>query len=90
MKEVFERTGRAGPCGYPGEYGGDIRMWRHPPEEVVVVDNVDNAVGCPQISSQPPYGDAGGEAFNPGGSISGGAYKNNSNLLGKTRREMAG
>jgi len=29
-----------------------------------------------------------GELFNPGGSISGGAYKNNSNLLGR-RREMA-
>ena len=52
---------------------------------IVVVDNVDNAV---RIARKYKYSlrmvTLEGELFNPGGSISGGAYKNNSNLLGKT------
>ena len=56
---------------------------------IVVVDNVDNAV---RIARKYKYSlrmvTLEGELFNPGGSISGGAYKNNSNLLGR-RREMA-
>lgn len=55
---------------------------------IVVVDNVDNAV---RIARKYKYSlrmvTLEGELFNPGGSISGGAYKNNSNLLGR-RREM--
>ncbi len=56
---------------------------------IVVSDNVDNAV---RIARKYKYSlrmvTLEGELFNPGGSISGGAYKNNSNLLGR-RREMA-
>ena len=55
---------------------------------IVVVDNVDNAV---KIARKFDYGirmvTVEGELLIPGGAISGGAFKNNSNLLGR-RREM--
>ena len=55
---------------------------------IVVVDNVDNAV---RIARKFDYGirmvTIEGELLVPGGAISGGAFKNNSNLLGR-RREM--
>ncbi len=55
---------------------------------IVVVDNVDNAV---KIARKYQYGirmvTLEGELLVPGGAISGGAFKNNSNLLGR-RREM--
>ncbi len=55
---------------------------------IVVVDNVDNAV---KIARKYEYGirmvTLEGELLVPGGAISGGAFKNNSNLLGR-RREM--
>ena len=55
---------------------------------IVVVDNVDNAV---KIAKKFDYGvrmvTIEGELLVPGGAISGGAFKNNSNLLGR-RREM--
>lgn len=55
---------------------------------IVVVDNVDNAV---KIARKYDYGirmvTLEGELLVPGGAISGGAFKNNSNLLGR-RREM--
>jgi len=55
---------------------------------IVVVDNVDNAV---KIARKFEYGirmvTIEGELLVPGGAISGGAFKNNSNLLGR-RREM--
>ena len=55
---------------------------------IVVVDNVDNAV---KIAKKYDYGirmvTIEGELLVPGGAISGGAFKNNSNLLGR-RREM--
>ena len=55
---------------------------------IVVVDNVDNAV---KIAKKYNYGvrmvTIEGELLVPGGAISGGAFKNNSNLLGR-RREM--
>ncbi|NLL75710.1 MAG: chromosome segregation protein SMC [Clostridiales bacterium] len=55
---------------------------------IVVVDNVDNAV---KIARKFNYGirmvTIEGELLVPGGAISGGAFKNNSNLLGR-RREM--
>ncbi len=55
---------------------------------IVVVDNVDNAV---RIARKFEYGirmvTLEGELLIPGGAISGGAFKNNSNLLGR-RREM--
>lgn len=55
---------------------------------IVVVDNVDNAV---KIARRFDYGirmvTLEGELLVPGGAISGGAFKNNSNLLGR-RREM--
>lgn len=55
---------------------------------IVVVDNVDNAV---KIARKFDYGirmvTVEGELLVPGGAISGGAFKNNSNLLGR-RREM--
>ena len=55
---------------------------------IVVVDNVDNAV---RIARKYDYGirmvTLEGELLVPGGAISGGAFKNNSNLLGR-RREM--
>ena len=56
---------------------------------IVIVDRFDNAAA---VSKK--YGHSirmvtlDGELFVPGGAISGGAYKNNSNLLGR-RREMA-
>ncbi len=55
---------------------------------VVVVDNIDNA-----ISIQRKYNNSikivtlEGDLLNPGGSMSGGAFKNSSNLLGR-RREI--
>ena len=56
---------------------------------IVVIDNVDNAV---RIARKFEYGirmvTLEGELLVPGGAISGGAFKNNSNLLGR-RREMA-
>jgi len=55
---------------------------------IVVVDNVDNAV---KIARKFHYGirmvTLEGELLVPGGAISGGAFKNNSNLLGR-RREL--
>lgn len=55
---------------------------------IMVVDNVDNAV---KIARKFDYGirmvTIEGELLVPGGAISGGAFKNNSNLLGR-RREM--
>ena len=55
---------------------------------IVVIDNVDNAV---KIAKKYDYGirmvTIEGELLVPGGAISGGAFKNNSNLLGR-RREM--
>ena len=55
---------------------------------IVVVDNVDNAV---KIAKKYDYGirmvTLEGELLVPGGAISGGAFKNNSNLLSR-RREM--
>ena len=55
---------------------------------ILVVDNVDNAV---KIAKKFDYGirmvTLEGELLVPGGAISGGAFKNNSNLLGR-RREM--
>ncbi|MBD5444936.1 MAG: chromosome segregation protein SMC [Lachnospiraceae bacterium] len=55
---------------------------------IVVVDNVDNAV---KIAAKFHYGirmvTLEGELLVPGGAISGGNFKNNSNLLGR-RREM--
>ena len=56
---------------------------------IVVVDNVDNAV---KITRKYDYGirmvTLEGELLVPGGAISGGAFKNNSNLLGR-RREVS-
>ncbi|MDE7114280.1 MAG: chromosome segregation protein SMC, partial [Acetatifactor sp.] len=53
---------------------------------IVVVDNVDNAV---KIARKYDYGirmvTLEGELLVPGGAISGGAFKNNSNLLGRRR-----
>lgn len=55
---------------------------------ILVVDNVDNAV---KIARKYDYGirmvTLEGELLVPGGAISGGAFKNNSNLLGR-RREI--
>ncbi|MBO5144436.1 MAG: chromosome segregation protein SMC [Lachnospiraceae bacterium] len=55
---------------------------------IVVIDNVDNAV---QIAKKYGYSvrmvTLEGELLVPGGAISGGAFKNNSNLLGR-RREL--
>ena len=55
---------------------------------IVVIDNVDHAV---KIARKFDYGirmvTLEGELLVPGGAISGGAFKNNSNLLGR-RREM--
>ena len=55
---------------------------------IVVVDNMDNAL---KIAKKYDYGirmvTIDGELLVPGGAISGGAFKNNSNLLGR-RREM--
>ena len=53
---------------------------------IMVVDNVDNAV---KIARKFDYGirmvTLEGELLVPGGAISGGAFKNNSNLLGRRR-----
>ncbi len=55
---------------------------------ILVVDNMENAlVLAKKYSYTLRIVTLEGEQLNPGGSISGGAYKNNSNLLGR-RREM--
>lgn len=55
---------------------------------VIVVDNIDNAI---KIERKYKYNlrivTLLGDLFNPGGAMSGGAFKNNSNLLGR-KREM--
>ncbi len=55
---------------------------------IIVVDNIDNAL---KLAKKNNYSlrivTLEGEQLNPGGSLSGGAYKNNSNLLGR-KREM--
>ncbi|ROR22364.1 condensin subunit Smc [Mobilisporobacter senegalensis] len=55
---------------------------------VIVVDTIDNAIA---LSKKYNYSlrivTKDGEQFNPGGSMSGGAYKNSSNLIGR-RREI--
>ena len=52
----------------------------------IIVDNVDNAL---TLAKKFDYTlrvvTIGGEALNPGGSISGGSFRNNSNLLGRNR-----
>jgi len=52
----------------------------------IIVDTVDNALG---LAKKYKYTlrivTVTGEALNPGGSISGGAFRNNSNLLGRNR-----
>lgn len=53
---------------------------------ILVVDNMDNAVAIEKKNKyQIRIVTLEGEQFNPGGSISGGAYKNQSNLLGRKR-----
>lgn len=55
---------------------------------VVVVDHIDNAIAlAKKYSYSLRIVTTEGEQLNPGGSMSGGAYKNSSNLLGR-RREM--
>ncbi len=54
----------------------------------IVVDHIDNAIALAgKYHHTIRIVTREGELLNPGGSISGGAYKNNSNLLGR-RREM--
>lgn len=56
---------------------------------ILVVDNFDNASAVGRkYSHRIRMVTLEGELFNPGGSISGGAFRNNSNLLGR-RREIA-
>lgn len=54
--------------------------------KIIIVDNIDNAIA---IAKKYKYEyrlvTLDGEQLSPGGSISGGAYKNNSNLLGRKR-----
>ena len=55
---------------------------------VLVVDNIDNAIAIGRKYNQSiRMVTLEGDQINPGGSMSGGAYKNSSNLLGR-RREM--
>ncbi|MFW5649946.1 MAG: chromosome segregation protein SMC [Acetivibrio ethanolgignens] len=55
---------------------------------VLVVDNIDNAIAIGRKYNQTiRMVTLEGDQINPGGSMSGGAYKNSSNLLGR-RREM--
>ncbi len=53
---------------------------------IIVTDNIDNAIA---LAKKYKYSlrivTLEGEQLNPGGAISGGAYKNNSNLLGRKR-----
>lgn len=52
----------------------------------IVMDTVDNAAACAKkFNYTLRIVTVNGEALNPGGSISGGAFKNNSNLLGRNR-----
>jgi chromosome segregation protein len=56
----------------------------------VVVDHIDNAIAlAKKYKHTLRIVTKEGELLNPGGSLSGGAYKNNNNLLGR-RREMEG
>ena len=55
---------------------------------VLVVDNIDNAISiAKKYNNTIRIVTLEGELLNPGGSMSGGAYKNSSNLLGR-RREL--
>ncbi len=52
----------------------------------IIVDNIDNALSLArQFRFTLRIVTLAGEALNPGGSISGGSYRNNSNLLGRQR-----
>lgn len=54
--------------------------------KIVVVDNIDNAISLSKKYRQSlKLVTLEGELFNPGGAVSGGAYKNNSSLLGRKR-----
>ncbi len=55
---------------------------------IIVVDNIDNALKLAKANNYSlRIVTLEGEQLNPGGSLSGGSYKNNSNLLGR-KREM--
>jgi chromosome segregation protein len=55
---------------------------------IIVVDNIDNALRLAKANNYSlRIVTLEGEQLNPGGSLSGGSYKNNSNLLGR-KREM--
>ena len=81
-----------GVIGMADELVGTAKEYRNVAKamlgRIMVVDNVDNAV---KIARKFDYGirmvTLEGELLVPGGAISGGAFKNNSNLLGR-RREM--
>ncbi|MBQ9886925.1 MAG: chromosome segregation protein SMC, partial [Lachnospiraceae bacterium] len=66
-----------------GDYSGLVK---HLLGRIVVVDEIDNAIAISKKYQQSlKLVTLEGELFNPGGAISGGAYKNSSNLLGRKR-----
>ncbi|MCM1119100.1 MAG: chromosome segregation protein SMC [bacterium] len=87
-----EVLGEKGVIGMADELVSTDKKYRNVAKamlgRIVVVDNVDNAV---KIARKYDYGirmvTIEGELLVPGGAISGGAFKNSSNLLGR-RREM--
>ncbi|MCR4990632.1 MAG: chromosome segregation protein SMC [Lachnospiraceae bacterium] len=87
-----ESLGEKGVIGMADELVNTDKKYRNVAKamlgRIVVVDNVDNAL---KIARKYDYGirmvTLEGELLVPGGAISGGAFKNNSNLLGR-RREM--
>ena len=81
-----------GVIGYAGELVETDKKYRNAINylvgRILVVDNIDNAIA---LQKKYRYSlrivTPDGEYLTPGGSMSGGAYKNNSNLLGR-RREL--
>lgn len=66
--------------------GGNNELLKYLLGKTVVADNIDNAILLSRKYQQTlKIVTLEGELFNPGGAVSGGAYRNNSNLLGRKR-----
>ncbi len=66
--------------------GGHTELLKYLLGKIVVVDHIDNAISLSKkYQHSLKLVTLEGELFNPGGAVSGGAYKNNSNLLGRKR-----
>ena len=85
LGNMYEMLGR---LGNPQDRLKYVHVAKAMLGRIAVIDNIDNAV---KIARKYDYGvrmvTLEGELLVPGGAISGGAFRNNSNLLGR-RREI--